>query len=160
MKKQIISIFLCFSMALIFTGCGSSNETSETVIDPESVSDNSPIKSGTYEIDGISVTYYDNVQNDVTGNWRLGVIYDNSDLNSYVVDYYNYFCQDDSEVHGIVNLELNTTTLISRVMSDTLDISITEYLDGEEHDAKLLYSGNVLEHYWINMDTLETESIE
>lgn len=135
------------------------SETSEPAETDEPAEDG-PVSTGSYEVDGISVTYYANVRNDTTGNWRLGVIYDGSDLNSYVVDYYNFFCRDDSEIHGIVNLGTETTVRISKVMSDTLEISVMEYVDGEEHDAKLLYSGDELERYWINMDTLEVDPIE
>ena len=133
----------------------SSEAESESESDPDA-----PLESGIYEIDGIRVMYYSSVRNDSTGNWRLGVISDGTDLNTYVVDYYNFFCRDDSEVHGIVNLGLGTTTLISKVMSDTLEISITEYQDGEEHDAKLLFSGDELDRYWINMDTLEEDHLD
>ena len=88
------------------------------------------------------------------------MISDSADLKSYVVDYYKFFCRDDSEVHGIVNLGLGTTARISKVMSDTLEVSVLEYQDGEEHDAKLLYSGDELERFWINMETLEVDPIE
>ncbi|MCD8364797.1 MAG: hypothetical protein LUC83_03090 [Clostridiales bacterium] len=134
-------------------------ETDETA-DEETDEDTDEIGTGVYEVDGISVNYYASVRNDTTGNWRLGVIYDGSDLNTYVVDYYNYFCKDDSEIHGIVNLGTETTVLISKVMSDTLEISVMEYVDGEEHDANLLYSGSEIERYWINMDTLEVDPID
>lgn len=138
-----------------------SQEPTETPAPTETdATEDGPVSTGSYEVDGISVTYYANVRNDTTGNWRLGVIYDSSDLNSYVVDYYNFFCRDDSEIHGIVNLGTETTVRISKVMSDTLEISVMEYVDGEEHDAKLLYSGDELERYWINMDTLEVDPIE
>lgn len=127
----------------------------ETEADPDA-----PVESGTYEVDGIRVMYYASVRNDSTGNWRLGVISDSADLKSYVVDYYKFFCRDDSEVHGIVNLGLGTTARISKVMSDTLEVSVLEYQDGEEHDAKLLYSGDELGRFWINMETLEVDPIE
>ena len=50
------------------------------------------------EVDGITVLFYEKVHNDVTGNWRLAVIYDGSDLNSYVGDFYKAYVKDDSEV--------------------------------------------------------------
>lgn len=118
------------------------------------------VAGGVYDVDDISVTYYNEVPNDVTGNWRLGVVYDSTDLKDYVVDYYNYFCRDDNEVHGIVNLGLGTTARISKVMPDTLDVTVMEYVDGEEHDADLLYSGAELERYWINMETGEVDPLD
>lgn len=119
-----------------------------------------PPETGVYEVDGITVNYYSSVRNDVTGNWRVGVVADGTDLETYVVDYYKFFCRDDSEVHGLVNLSLKTTARITKVMSDTLDVSVMEYQDGEEHDADLLFTGDEVEHYWINMDTLEVDPVE
>ena len=132
----------------------------EATVDQEAEATDGPVTGGVYEVDGISVNYYSQVPNDATGNWRLGVVYDDTDLKEYVVDYYNYFCRDDIEVHGIVNLGLKTTAAISKVMSDTLDVTVMEYVDGEEHDADLLYSGAELERYWINMETGEVDPVE
>ena len=136
------------------------NETepsSEEAASEEDPEESGPPKSGGYEIDGIDVTYYTKVHNDKTGNWRLAVIYDGADLNSYAADFYKFFVTDDSEVFGIVNLGLKTSTLISPAMGDWLDISVMEYQDGEEHDANKLYSGMELQHYWLNMKTGETD---
>ena len=64
-----------------------------------------------------------------------------------------YF-ESDSKVHGIINFNYNTTTKIS-VVGNLLDVTVYEYVDKEEHDAKLLFSGQLLEEYFINLDTGE-----
>ena len=121
---------------------------------------NAPHPGGVFTIDGINVTYYDDVLNDTTGNWRLAVIADGSDLNDYVVDFYKEFIRDDSEVFGIVNLTQKTSAQISRIDDEWLDISVTEYQPGEEHDAKQLYGGMELGHYRINTKTGEIDNLE
>lgn len=113
--------------------------------------------TGSYEVDGINVLYYNSVRNDVTGNWRLAVVSTGADLNDYALDFYNYFVRDDSEVFGIVNLGLKTSTLITPVMDDWYDIQITEYQSGEEHDANMLYGGMALDNYWLNAKTGEVD---
>lgn len=112
------------------------------------------------EVDGINVTFYESVHNDKTGNWRLAVIYDGSDLNDYVGDFYKAYVKDDSEVFGIVNLGLKTSARISKMYDNWLDVTVTEYQDGEEHDAVKLYSGMELDHYWIDMETGEIDTLE
>ena len=116
------------------------------------------VKGGTYDVDGINVSYYTTVNNDVTGNWRLAVIYDTSDPNNYIADFYKKFVTDSStEVFGIVNLGLRTTTRIDYMYDGWLDVSVMEYQDGEEHDANELYGGAELKHYWINSETGEID---
>lgn len=51
------------------------------------------------------------------------------------------------------------TTKIS-VMGNLLDVSVYEYVDKEEHDAKLLFSGMLLKEYHVNKDTGEIEEIQ
>ena len=175
MKRKIIAVCLALAMCLSFTACGDTgnqaNNDSMLSADRQQQEDLSsqapgdaeeagPVENGYYDLNGINVLYYDSVRNDTTGNWRLGVIYDGSDLKSYVVDYYKFFCRDDSEIHGIVNLGLKTTAQISKITDDTLEITVTEYQDGEEHDANLLYSGPILERYWINTKTLEVDPLD
>ena len=63
-------------------------------------------------------------------------------------------------MHAIVNFSLNTTTSISVLPDGTLDVSIHEYIDGEEHDAKALFGGMLLKEYFINPQTGEFEEIQ
>lgn len=184
-RKKMALVYLVAVMALLVCGCGSSsyneafkeeqkqvkeeaggetsdvkqdtseNDQKETTVQAEDESKAS--EGGSYTVDGISVYYNTSVINDKTGNWRLAVISDGSDLNDYVVDFYKKFVTDDSEVFGIVNLGLRTVTRVSHVMEDWLDVRVTEYRDGEEHDANELYGGTMLKHYWINSETGEID---
>lgn len=172
MRNKLLAL-ACIT-ALFVGGCGS-NPKNEPVSEPQEQQavtqsaeqpasgapqeDNAETgaEDGANEVDGISVTYYDTVRNDNTGNWRLAVIADSSDLNDYVVDFYKEYITDDAQLLGIVNLTLNTTTRVKRIMGDWLEVTVMEYQDGEEHDAKMLFGGNVLKTYWINSETGEVD---
>lgn len=117
------------------------------------------IKSGNYEIDGIDFLYSDSVRNDVTGNWRISLISDSATPETYALDYYNTLFSSDDEIHAIVNFSLNTTTKISVLYAGVLDVTVLEYVDGEEHDAKKLFGGSLLKEYWVHTDTGEIEEL-
>ena len=102
--------------------------------------------------DTVSVEYHDSVLNDVTGNWRLAIVDTNHFVTDYALNYYNSFCKDALEIHGIINRQDNTTTSINKA-GNLLMLTVHQYVSGEENDAKLLYSGTVLSEYEINMDT-------
>ena len=99
------------------------------------------------------------VNNDVTGNWRIATIAENIEMQDYALDYYKEYFKSDDEIHAIVNFNYKTTTKIS-VMGNLLDVSVYEYVDKEEHDAKLLFSGMLLKEYHVNKDTGEIEEIQ
>ena len=99
------------------------------------------------------------VRNDVTGNWRISTIAENIDIQEYALSSYKEYFKDDKEIHAIVNFNYKTTTKIS-VIGNTLDVSIYDYVDGEEHDAKLLFSGTLLKEYSVNMDNGSIEEIQ
>ena len=99
------------------------------------------------------------VNNDVTGNWRIATIAENIEIQDYALDYYKECFKSDDEIHAIVNFNYKTTTKIS-VMGNLLDVSVYEYVDKEEHDAKLLFSGMLLKEYHVNKDTGEIEEIQ
>ena len=108
---------------------------------------------------GFNVSFSDTYRNDVTGNWRLARIAENINIEEYAVDYYNNYFESDSEIHIVINFTLNTTTRIT-VMGNLLDITTMEYVDKEEHDAKLACSGALLNEYHVNIDTGEIEQIQ
>lgn len=100
-----------------------------------------------------------NVRNDVTGNWRIAKISERIAIEDYVIDYYKEYFKSDDEIHAIVNFTYNTTAKIS-VIGNLLDVTVHEYVEKEEHDAKLLFSGMVLKQYHIDMETGEIEEIK
>ena len=144
-------------------------ETVEPTSDPESESESAKEvehRSGD-EIIGISekdisdlhLVYYESVIDDVTGKWRLSVMSEDVDIQDYVYSYYNKYFKDDTEIHGIVNLSSNTTARISCV-SGMLFVTEYSYVDGEEHDAKLLYSGTPIKSYIVYTDNGDIEKSE
>jgi len=100
-----------------------------------------------------------NVRNDTTGNWRIATIAESIDITEYALSYYNKYFEDDKEVHAIVNFTYNTTTRIS-CLGDRLNVTVHEYVKKEEHDAKLLYSGEVLKDYFVYLDNGDIEEVK
>jgi cytoskeletal protein RodZ len=119
------------------------------------------VKSGSYTLsNGATLLFSSSVRNDVTGRWRISKTSDSMKIQDYAVEYYNTLFSSDDEIHAIVNFSTSTTTRISKVSSDTLDVCILEYVDGEEHDAKELFSGSLLKEYWVNIKSGEIEDLD
>lgn len=134
---------------------------SVTTSEPDVTAESEITENSTMEDDplGFNVLFSDSYNNDVTGNWRLARISENINIEEYALDYYNNYFQSDDELHIIINFTLNTTTRIS-VIGNILDVSILEYVDKEEHDAKLACSGMLLNEYHVNIDSGEIEKIQ
>lgn len=136
-------------------------KTSSATPKPSSAAPSAPAKQDyPTNVDGIGVRFLKSVNNDVTGGWRLAIINDTSDLNDYVVDFYKAYIKDSSELLGIINRDLKTTTCVKNFLGDWLDIRIHVYQPGEESDAKKLFGGKVLDEYRINMTTGEINLLE
>lgn len=112
----------------------------------------------TSTIDGIKFTVSD-VRNDKTGNWRISLIAENIEMQNCALDYYKHYFKDDKEIHAIVNFNYNTTTKIS-VVGNKLDVSVFEYVKKEEHDANLLFSGQLLKEYLVDKETGAVEEVK
>ena len=154
-KKWWFWVIIVVILAAIFGNSGTNDsvkdETKDAISSTEQ-QDNSTTK------DDISFVVT-NVPNDVTGNWRIATIAENIEMQDYALDYYKEYFKSDDEIHAIVNFNYKTTTKIS-VMGNLLDVSVYEYVDKEEHDAKLLFSGMLLKEYHVNKDTGEIEEIQ
>lgn len=101
---------------------------------------------------GIELQFWDEVQNDVTGNWRRAATSDSLAPAEYALEYYNEMFHSDDEVHAIWNATLKTTTRIT-YSGGLLFVDTFEYVDGEEHDAKILFSGPQLDSRIIDIAT-------
>ena len=112
----------------------------------------------TSAIDGIKFTVSD-VRNDKTGNWRISLIAENIEMQNCALDYYKHYFKDDKEIHAIVNFNYNTTTKIS-VVGNKLDVSVFEYVKKEEHDANLLFNGQLLKEYLVDKETGAVEEVK
>lgn len=108
------------------------------------------------DIKELKPVFFKSVINDVTGNWRYATISSNVDIEEYILSYYKNYFKADNEVHGIVNFARKTTTRIT-CSSGLLTVSILDYVDGEEHDAKIMYSGQLLETYYVYTDNGDIE---
>ncbi len=118
-------------------------------------SEDGKLESGSYTLPcGMELQYADNVRNDVTGNWRLSRTASGKAVSDYAMEYYETMFSNDEEVHGIVNFILNTTTRIN-AMSGCLFVDTYEYVDKEEHDAKILFSGELLTSKIFDLETGE-----
>lgn len=160
----IIVVFLLASLGNQGTKDGIENGTNDTIAPTQSeeqVNDTanpaSAEEQSNSKFDNIHFSH-SKVRNDVTGNWRVSAIAENIDIKDYALDYYKKYFESDNEIHAIINFNYKTTTKIS-VMGNLLDVTIFEYVNKEEHDAKLLFSGEMLKEYHINMDTGEIEEI-
>lgn len=136
--QLLIVVIMLIITTVVFTGCGKS--------------DDDPLSQA-----GLKFVVHD-VNNDHTGNWRISTISQNVQMQDYALDYYKKYFKNDKEIHAIVNFNYNTTTQIS-VIGNLLDVSVYEYVDKEEHDANLLFSGKLLTEYHVDKDTGEIEEI-
>lgn len=92
---------------------------------------------------GMELTYYDSVPGDVTGRWRVATTSFGSAPSNYAAEYYNNVFSSDDEVHAICDPTLGTTTRI-KVEQGLLFVDTLKYVDGEEKDAEILFSGDIL----------------
>ena len=159
-KKWWFWVIIVVILAAIFGNSGTNDsvkdETKDTISSTEQQTEEKQNESTAKDDISFVVT---NVPNDVTGNWRIASIAENIEMQDYALDYYKEYFKSDDEIHAIVNFNYKTTTKIS-VMGNLLDVSVYEYVDKEEHDAKLLFSGMLLKEYHVNKDTGEIEEIQ
>lgn len=165
-KNRIRAGIVLLALAVSLTACGgSASSTASSVASSapaSSVAESTapeaePASAESSPLDGISFRA-DKVRNDTTGNWRISLIAENIDMSEYALDYYKQYFTDDSEIHFIVNFNYNTTTKIM-VMGGDLDVTVQDYVSKEEHDAKVLGSGEVLAEYFVDKDTGEIEKV-
>lgn len=111
------------------------------------------------DIDELKPTAYDTVRNDVTGRWKCLVIAQNNiDITEYALSCYKKYFDSDDTVLAVENLTTKTSTSINN-MGTYLYVSVYEYVDGEEHDAKAMFSGMHLGDYMVYTDNGDIEKI-
>ena len=106
-----------------------------------------------------NLIWWGEVRDDVTGNWRLSECATSETVSEYALDYYNAFFESDKEIHGIINFTLKTTTRLT-VFDGVISCDTLEYVDGEEHSAKTLFSGDLLMQERIDIETGEVTVLE
>jgi len=110
-------------------------------------------------MDGVDIIFSDNVKNDATGNMRLAKVTGEKSVEKYVLDYYKMYFKSDQEVHAIVNYTLNTTACVTSV-GDKINVRIYEHIDGEEQDAKKLFTGEKYTEYNVDKETGAIDEVE
>ena len=135
-------------------------EEVETTEVAETEEETKEVSSGSHEIGDVTIFFTKHVNNDVTGNWRVATTTTAKSAEEYAAEYYKECFASDDEIHGICNLGLKTTARITVLDSDTLDVTIMEYQDGEEHDAKELFGGMTLAEYHVSISSGAAEKIE
>lgn len=122
----------------------------------ESPEDDSTIQSGRYTLpSGYELNFSTSVRNDTTGNWRISTTSDSFVPADYALEYYETMFSSDDEIHAIWNATLGTMTRLA-VYDGVLYVDTLEYVDGEEHDADLLFSGEILNRRTTSIETGET----
>ena len=136
------------------------DETEKTEEENTEKTETKEITAGAHDIAGATFYFSKSVNNDVTGKWRISTVNTSMSAEEYAAEYYKELFASNDEIHGIVNFALNTTSRITVLDSKTLDVAIIEYVDGEDHDAKELFSGMTLANYQVNIESGKAEKIE
>ena len=100
--------------------------------------------------EGISDLNVSDVRNDDTGKFKKVVTSSDINMPENAVAYYNEY-MEDGEIHYIIDFSKNTTTALNN-MSGQLFVTITEYVDKEEHDANVIGSGMILADYIVSIE--------
>lgn len=100
----------------------------------------------------IQIKFYSSVPKDVTGRWRLSTVNTDVPVENYLLNYYKNYFRSDDEIHAIINTYDNTTTCVS-VLSGMFSVTVYKYVSGEENDAKILFSGDVISDEFYSMET-------
>lgn len=142
-------------------------EQAEPIEEETEIQEEIPHRDGMYGVSDKCIFELDsnfarsNVRNDSTGNMRISTILENVQMVEYALNYYETSMRDNKRIDGIVNFANFTTTYISALgMDDRIYVTVHEYVDGEEHDANLLFSGMVLEDYIVYTDNGDIEKIQ
>lgn len=138
-------------IAGIGSAAGSSYTSDESSDSQSDIGDTATNNSENEELAKLNL-HPQKVRNDTTGNWRISVVATPTVIDKYAYDYYKEYMDGDNEIHYITNLTLKTTTKIAKTAAG-LNVTVYEYMDGEEHDAKKLGGGQVLSDEYYDSQT-------
>lgn len=110
-------------------------------------------------IDDLDISFKNSVRNDATGKWRLAMVGNSADFKFYALSYKNKYFKSSDEVHVFINFA-DKKTIAIKDLGAFLDLSVLEYVKGEEHDAKQLAGGRMYEHYFVYLDNGDIERIK
>ena len=170
--KKTLSMLVALVITLSMVACGSSDKNTD------SASQNSNSNSFTSTTTTTTTTrpatttttkkaskfddyvLNESIRNDTTGSWKSVLVAEKLDVVKNAVDLYDYYFDDNKTILAVINMSTKTTAKISVLYDGTLDITIYDYVDGEEHDANLMFSGNVLSEYWVTIKDGKAEKIQ
>lgn len=158
-KKWWFWVIIVFIVIAVFGNSGDKDPEQSNTTDKASTSEvtssteTSDDTPATSSLD-VDVTFSSTFKNDTTGKWRKALVSTSEDIQEYALDYYREYFKSDDEVHVIYNFSLNTVNCLT-VNGDTLFISITDYVKGEEHDAKSACGGTHLGDLQISIESGE-----
>ena len=100
-----------------------------------------------------------NVNDDITGNWRMTYVDTKETAEEYAIAYYKEYFKSDNEIHFLVNQHLKTTAVISK-FNNQLDVRIYEYTLGEEYSADTIASGIFYGEWYVHLETGEIQKLD
>ncbi len=147
-SKKMFCIMLSFLVCILVTvGCHAQ----------DAVSDKDALRKEVKE--KYNLIYMGNARDDVTGNWRVSLYSGEDQFQDFALEYYNAFFESDKEIHAVVNFAVKVTYKITYTLGE-LYVTAYDYVDGEEHSAKKLFSGTPLQQFVINPKTGEVQTLE
>lgn len=147
---------LVISAPVESTSAESSDIEQEKISEPRETASGKSDKS----VDGIMTIKAVSVRNDKTGNWRYSAFSESGlDISEYALSYYKEYFKADKEIHAVINFADKTTTRIN-CSGEMLFVTVYEYVDGEEHDADLMFSGNIISDYIVYTDNGDVEVLD
>lgn len=99
-----------------------------------------------------------NVRNDVTSKWRICTIISPIYFEEYALSYYNKYYKP-GETHWIINFTTKKTMSLN-CYNGVIYLDVREYVDKEEHDAKILGNGITLASFAIYTDNGDIERLK
>lgn len=95
---------------------------------------------------------------DTTGNWRITTVANGIAPEQYAIEYAKAYLipaggdKDGTCVYFVVNYALKTTTKL-HIQNNILEVKTTEYVSGEERDAKEIQKGSVYSDNFYDLAT-------
>lgn len=100
-----------------------------------------------------------NVNDDITGDWRMTYVDTKETAEEYAIAYYKEYFKADTELHFLVNQHLKTVAVIDQ-LGNFLDVRIYEYTLGEEYSADTIASGIKYGEWYVHLDTGEIQKLD
>lgn len=100
-----------------------------------------------------------NVNDDITGDWRMTYVNTTMSAEEYAIAYYKEYFKADTELHFLVNQHLKTVAVIDQ-LGNFLDVRIYEYTLGEEYSADTIASGIKYGEWYVHLDTGEIQKLD